>query len=300
MLDQLGHRAGTIAWHRPGGTPPAPQGKTRWVPVDLLDRKAVMRALATHPPRFVCHLAGAPSVESSWISAVPHLQVNVLGTHHLLEAVRALGRPCRVLVVSSALVYRVDGSPISESAPLAPTSPYGFTKLAQDQLALRSAADDGLDVVVARPFNHAGPRQAAGFALSSFARQIARIEAGLDPPVIRVGNLDARRDLTDVRDVVRAYEALMHHGRTGRAYNVCRGVPVRIGDLLDRLCRLSTVPVRIETDPARLRPSDVPLLEGDASRARAEVGWSPAIPVERTISDTLDWWRSEVRAASHT
>jgi len=150
--------------------------------------------------------------------------------------------------------------------------------------------------MVARPFNHAGPRQAPAFAVASFARQIARIEAGLDPPEIHVGNLDARRDMTDVRDVVEAYDRLMDGGARGRAYNICSGRAWRIGDLLEELLQHARVPVSIVVDPTRMRPNDVPVLQGDATRIRTEVGWAPAIDVERMLSDTLEWWRHDVQA----
>jgi GDP-4-dehydro-6-deoxy-D-mannose reductase len=185
---------------------------------------------------------------------------------------------------------------MAEDTPLQPASPYGLSKLAQEQLALRSAAEDGLDVVVARPFNHVGPGQNAEFALASFAHQIARIEAGLAPPVIRVGNLETRRDTTDVRDVVDAYLLLAARGRRGEVYNVCSGQAPVMRDLLDRLCALAAVPVRVEIDPDRLRPNDVPCLVGDASRLAEQTGWSPRVPLERTLQDILNSARAAVRA----
>jgi GDP-4-dehydro-6-deoxy-D-mannose reductase len=296
LLDRLGADAPIVAWYRPDT--PAPEGRPglEWRPVELTDRASVIAGVGRAKPARVFHLAGAPSVETSWTSAVPHLQINALGTDSLIEGVRRAGRPCRVLVISSAQVYQIGGEPIDEDAPLVPSSPYGLTKLAQDQIALRAASAGGLDVMVARPFNHIGPRQAPGFAVSSFARQVARIEAGLVDPVIRVGNLDTRRDITDVRDVVEAYARIMDGGVAGRAYNVCSGRAWRIRDLLEELLRLSTVPITIETDPARLRPNDVPIVQGNAARIRSELGWEPAIGVEQTLRDTLDWWRSEIRS----
>src|SRR5690606_30908938 len=174
---------------------------------------------------------------------------------------------------------------------LGPSNPYGLSKLAQDQLALRAALEEGFDVVVARPFNHIGPEQLPGFAVSSFARQIARIELGLDPPTLRVGNLEARRDITDVRDVVRAYVRIMESGTPGRAYNVCSGRSWRVRDLLHELLHFSAAEIEVEIDPARFRPNDVPTVQGDGSRIRSELGWTPEIPVERTLLDTLAWWR---------
>jgi GDP-4-dehydro-6-deoxy-D-mannose reductase len=212
-----------VAWRRPRGSAARPIAGVEWQAVNLTDHDAVVRHIARLAPTVIVHLAGAPNVRTSWQNVVPHVRTNVLGTHHLLEAVRLAGHRCRVLVVSSAQVYQASEVPLDEHAPLVPSSPYGLTKLAQEQLALRSVIEDGLAVVVARPFNHAGPGQAADFALPSFARQIARIEAGLERPIIRAGNLDARRDMTDVRDVVDAYLLLAACGLPGEAYNVCSG-----------------------------------------------------------------------------
>jgi GDP-4-dehydro-6-deoxy-D-mannose reductase len=300
LLDRLlltGGDRKPVAWHHPTGRPIASHQQTvDWQPVDLLDRDGVDRAIRALRPSRIYHLAGASHVGTSWQHSLQTLQINVLGTDHLLEAVRRLGSPCRVLVVSSALVYGDTSEAIDEDAVLRPSSPYGLSKLAQDQLALRTVAEDGLDVVVVRPFNHVGPRQDPSFALSGFARQVALIEAGRAPAEVQTGNLDARRDLTDVRDVVRAYERLMDAAPAGRPFNVCTGTAVRIGDLLQALIGLSTVRVRLTLDAARLRPNDTPVLLGNPSRIRAELGWTPAIDLARTLADTLDWWRAAVRA----
>jgi GDP-4-dehydro-6-deoxy-D-mannose reductase len=282
-----------IAWHR---QPPATShASTLCVrAVDVLDREGVRRAIADDRPAQVFHLAGAPHVGDSWRNSLPTLQVNVLGTHHLLEAVRLEHPACRVLVVTSAMIYKPGPDALDEEAPLVPSNPYGLSKLAQDQLARLTAAQDGLDVVVARPFNHVGPGQDPSFAIASFCRQIAMIEAGLMPPDIRVGNLDARRDLTDVRDVVNAYVRIMSDAESGAAFNVCSGRAHRIGDLLDTLRGLATVPITTSTDPDRMRPSDIPLLLGSADRLRQTLGWSPTIPIETTLADTLASWRAEV------
>jgi GDP-4-dehydro-6-deoxy-D-mannose reductase len=295
LLDRLADHAAIVAWCRPGGRHPDESRHLDWHPVDLLDPEAVRVNLETVAPARIYHLGGAAHVDASWSSAVPHLRANVLGTHHVLEAVRMSQRPCRVLVVSSAQIYQRSDDPISEDAPLLPGTPYGLSKLAQDQLAISAVRDDGLEVVIARPFNHTGPRQGPAFAVASFARQIARIEAGLDPPELRVGNLDARRDLTDVRDVVDAYVRLMEGAQPGRPYNICSGRAWRIGDLLDELLQMARTPVKVEVDESRLRPTDIPVIQGDATRMQADLGWWPRIPVEQTLQDTLDWWRSEVK-----
>lgn len=284
-----------IEWHRrPEALGTSPSRRVRHV--DVLDPVAVRRALADDRPSHICHLAGAPHVGDAWRNALPTLQVNVLGTHHLLDALRQTHPSCRALIVTSGMIYRAGPAALTEEAPLVPSSPYGFSKLAQDQLARLAADDDGLDVVVARPFNHIGPGQDPSFAVASFARQIALIEAGLAPPTLSVGNLDARRDLTDVRDVVAAYVRMLTSAPRGTALNVCSGRAHRIGDLLEGLRAHSRVALTVTSDPARMRPSDVPLLLGSHDRLTHMLGWTPTIPIEDTLSDTLAWWRSEVAA----
>lgn len=294
LLDRLRGNTEIIAWSGPGSTPRPVEG-VRWQPVQLLNRLDVTRALDEHRPTQIYHLAGAPSVDTSFTNALPHLQINARGTSFLLDAVAALALDCRVLVVTSAQVYQFGSLALNEETPLVPNSPYGVSKLAQDMLARVAARSDQLDVVVARPFNHVGPRQRPAFSVASFARQIARIEAGLEQPLIRVGNLNADRDLTDVRDVVAAYELLMRRGQTGRAYNICSGMAWSMADVLQQLLHRSRVAIRVEVDPARMRPNDVPLILGDGTRLRQELGWRPTIALERTLDDVLAWWRSQTR-----
>jgi GDP-4-dehydro-6-deoxy-D-mannose reductase len=287
------HTPDVIGWHR---QPPRDVriGCVRLV--DILDRDAVRRAIADDQPRQIFHLAGAPHVGNSWRDALSTLQVNVLGTHHLLDAIRLEAPRCRALIVTSGMIYLAGAEALTEDAPLVPSNPYGVSKLAQDQLARIAAEQDNIDVVVARPFNHFGPGQDPSFALSSFARQVALIEAGVLPPVLRVGNLDSRRDLTDVRDVVSAYLRIMEVAPPGTTLNVCSGRAHRIGDLLDGLLRLARVPITTTPDPDRMRPSDVPVLLGCQTRLARSIGWTPQTPIDVTLSDTLTWWRSEVAA----
>ena len=294
VINRLAGRTGLVGWSRPGGTPPPAIEGIAWSSVDMSDRSSVDAGIGAARPNQVVHLAGAANVATSFRTAVPHLAANALGTHHLIEALRQGAPACRVLVVTSAQVYATGPDRLDEHCDLRPASPYGFTKLAQDRLA-RAAAADGLDVVVARPFNHVGPGQQPDYAIAAFARQIARAEAGQAPPVLRVGNLDSWRDVTDVRDVVEAYVRLLEGGRAGQAYNVCSGRACRIGDLLDMLCAMARVPIRIEIDPERFRPVDVPVIQGDASLIRDEVGWQPQIPIKQTLADTVDDWRRIVR-----
>jgi GDP-4-dehydro-6-deoxy-D-mannose reductase len=262
--------------------------------VDLLDRDAVRARIRDLKPSVVYHCAGAPHVAHSWADTTHPLANNVLATHYLLDALRRSGRPCRVLIPGSAYVYGGGDAPIPETAAVAPANPYALSKLAQEQLGIRSVEEDGIDVIVTRSFNHTGPRQTPSFAAPAFARQLARIEARLDPPVIYVGNLDVRRDMTDVRDTVRAYELLVERGRPATPYNVCSGVARSIRELLDALLSRVQAPVRVEVDPTRLRRNDTRSLVGDPSRLMAETGWTPEIPFATMLDDLLGFWRQAV------
>jgi GDP-4-dehydro-6-deoxy-D-mannose reductase len=261
---------------------------------DLTDRTAVSRAVDEIRPSIVYHLAGAARVERAWSASAESLEANVMGTHYLLDALRRSGVNVRILIPSSAMVYAAALLPLTEDSPVGPDSPYGFSKLAQERLGVRAVATDGQDIVIARAFNHVGPRQAPSFALAGFAKQIAEIEAGLAPPVIKVGNLQATRDITDVRDTVRAYRDLVSRARAGRIYNVCSGIGAVMGALLQELVERARIDVHVEVDAERLRPIDTPVLVGDASRIHDETGWEPQIPLGRTLDDLLAYWRSVV------
>ena len=290
LLDRLAKGGSrVVAWHRPGGQPPREVAQTRWEAVDLLDATQVNDGIARVRPSAVYHCAGAAHVGRAWDSTEPTLAINVRGTHHLLQALERAGVGARVLVPSSALVYATSDDALDESHPLAPASPYGLSKLAQEMLAART--DGALAVTIARPFNHFGPRQDPYFAASGFARRIADIEQGRWAPEIAVGNLEARRDLTDVRDTVRAYQLILERGVPGRPYNVCTGRAIAIRELLDHLLARARVPITVRVDPARYRLNDTPILLGDPGRLRDELGWTPEIPLDRTLDDLLQYWR---------
>ncbi len=274
--------------------PPALASRATWLNVDLLDRDAVHRVIRELRPAGIYHCAGSPHVASSWQDTAAPLARNVLATHHLLEALGEVGRHCRLLIPGSATVYAPSASPINEQHDLAPTSPYALSKFAQERLALRSIAEDGLDVVVTRSFNHTGARQTPAFVAPSIARQIAMAERGLIPPVLKVGNLDARRDFSDVRDVVEAYVRLMTRGVCGEVYNVASGQGRTARELLEALLVRATVNIRVETDEARIRPHDAPMLVGDPSKIIAATGWSTTIGFDRMVDDLLDYWRHTV------
>ncbi len=285
-----------VAWRRPGigAAVQAAYPGIEWAEIELLDRKAVIDRVAAIAPQVVYHLAGAPHVGQSWDKSADTLAINVMATDHLLEALRAAGLRSRVVVPSSAYVYRPADHALREDDPLESSSPYGLSKIGTELAAFRAARYDGLEVVVARSFNHFGPRQDPSFFTSSVARQIAMAEAGRSQPVIVVGNLGAKRDFTDVRDTVRAYQALSRGGRAGRVYNVCSGAAHEVSELLDGLVARARTPITVHVDPARFRPNDTPLLLGDPARIRAEVGWEPVIPLRQTLLDLLDYWREIV------
>ena len=203
-----------------------------------------------------------------------------------------------MLVTTSAALYAASDAPLDEQARVAPATPYGVSKLAQEMLALAASRQQDLDVVVVRPFNHIGPGQEPGFFAPAFARQLARIEMGLDAGPMRVGNLTPRRDLTDVRDTVRAYAGLMAQGTRGEIYNVCRGEAFAIGELLDLLRAQVSAPTVVEVDPDKLRPVDVPVLVGNHDKLTAATGWQPEIPMAQTLADILDEQRATLSADS--
>ena len=281
-----------VAWHRPRATNPPLRHRdaVEWQAIDVLDREAVRAALARVRPAIVYHCAGAAHVGRAWDHIESTFATNVRGTHHVLDGLSRAGGEARVLIPSSALVYASADRPLTEDDPLVPSSPYGVSKLAQELLAVQT--DRGLTVTVARAFNHLGPRQDPHFAAADFARRIADIERGRWQPEITVGNLDAKRDLTDVRDTVRAYRSIVAHGRAGEAFNVCSGVAIAIRDLLERLIARAHVPVRIRVDRARYRPNDTPLLVGDRTRAEQRLNWTPQIPLDRALDDLLEYWRT--------
>jgi GDP-4-dehydro-6-deoxy-D-mannose reductase len=297
LLDLLAEEGGrVVALRKPGvgADTQAAYPAVTWMEIELLDRDAMRRVVGEFAPAAVYHLAGAPHVGQSWSAATETLAVNVMGTHGLFEALRLEGVPSRVVVPSSAYVYRPAERALNEDDPVEATNPYAISKVATELAAVRAARIDGIPAVVARAFNHIGPRQDPSFFASGVARQVALIEAGRLEPVIRVGNLESRRDFTDVRDTVRAYRALVERGTPGCAYNVCSGRACRMRDLLDAIVALARVNVAVQPDPDRFRPNDTPLLLGDLSRIRAATGWEPRMPIEQTLHDLLDYWRRAV------
>ncbi len=281
-------------WQMTGTTRHDTHPDARFVPCDLCDAGAVASLVERMKPEMVVHLAGQSNVPASLKDPETTLTNNILGTLHLLDACRVHAPHTRLLMVSSSEVYGPappEAQPLHEDRPLHPINPYAVSKAAQEMLALQYTHSYNLDVVVARPFNHIGPGQTDRFVVSAFARQIVAVERG-ERHAVSVGNLDAARDFTDVRDVVRAYAMLLERGERGGIYNIGQGTAVPIGDLLDMLCRLSHAEIPIERDPARLRPSDAPVMMGDTTRLRQATGWQPEIPLNQSLHEILAWWRA--------
>ena len=297
LVERLAARpAPIVGWYRPGLPPPdPPHPAVQWMAVELLDRDAVARAIATIAPGTVYHLAGAAHVAQSWQQSHDTYEGNVLATHFLLDGLRRATLHPRVVVAGSATIYRRQDRAILDTDALGPQSPYAISKLAQEMIGRQAWTDDGIPVIVSRSFNHIGPGQHPSFVASAVARQIALVEEGRQSPVITLGNLDAHRDLMDVRDTVRAYVALAERGRPGQTYNVCAGRAMAIRQLVDMLLSRSTTAVTLAQDPALLRPSDTPLMLGDHGRLTADTGWMPEIPMEQTLDDLLEFWRVQVR-----
>ncbi len=264
---------------------------------DLTLPSSLARGVEQVRPDVVLHLAGATSVASSWQQPNRSFQVNAIGTLNLLEALRSLEIDPTVVIATSAEIYGAvakEDQPISEGSPLNPISPYATSKAAQDLIAAQYHRGFKLRTIRLRLFPHTGPGRPPQFAASGFARQIARIERGLDPPVMAVGNLGSIRDFTDVRDIARAYWAAAVRGQPGEAYNVGSGHGVSIREVLDHLINLSDAKIEIRVDPERLRPADIDCLVADSSLFAETTGWKPAVPLEQTLADLLEWWRANV------
>lgn len=262
---------------------------------DLTEPGAAARVLAEVRPDRVFHLAGASVVATSWARRGEVLRANLDGSFQLLEGLRA--HPARCLLVSSAEVYGAvpeAAQPITEIQPACPLSPYALSKACQELYAGYYVRAEGLPIVIARAFNHVGPRQGPGFVWSDVARQVAAIEKGREPPVLEVGTITTARDFTDVRDMVRAYWLLLEQGVPGEVYNAASGRAVTIRTVVDGFLALARHPIEVRVVPERVRPIDLPLLLGDAGRLRALTGWKPRVPLEQSLADVLADWRARV------
>ena len=264
---------------------------------DIRDAASMRRLIKTIEPDYIFHLAAQSFVQLSFTAPEETIVTNITGNLNVLEAVRQLNLDPVIHVAGSSEEYglvKEDEIPIKEENPLRPLSPYGVSKIAQENLSIQYHRSYGLKTVVTRAFNHTGPRRGEVFATSNFAKQIAEIEKGKKEPVIHVGNLEAKRDWTDVRDIIKAYLLAVEKCDYGEPYNICSGKAWKISEMLDTLLNLSGTKVETRQDPKRLRPSDVPILLGDYTKFKEKTGWRPEIPFETTLKDLLDYWRERV------
>lgn len=265
--------------------------------LDILEPGAVYELLKTLRPDYIFHLAAQSSVAVSWKNPGLTVDVNIKGTLAVLDAVRQLDYKPRILLIGSGEEYghvEPEEIPILETTLLRPGNLYAATKACQNMIGKIYADAYGMDIMSVRAFNHVGPNQAPLFVVADFCKQVAEIEKGVRTPVMKVGNLAAKRDFTDVRDVVRAYVLLMEKGATGETYNVGSGHAVSIEEVLKQILNLSKVKVNVETDPRKFRPVDVPIIEANIRKLQACTGWMPEIGLKQTLAETLEFWRSHV------
>jgi GDP-4-dehydro-6-deoxy-D-mannose reductase len=288
---------GTVRWRSRMDNIVQIQKKIRLIEADLKDMVSLRAALVESKPDRIFHLAAQSFVPTSWKCPAETFAINAIGEINLFEAVLALDLKSKIQIAGSSEEYGQvfsDEIPMKETNPLRPLSPYAVSKVAQDLLAFQYYKSYGLRTVRTRGFNHTGPRRGDVFVTSSFAKQIAEIEKKKRPPVIYVGNLEAKRDFTDVRDMVRAYWLALERGVEGEVYNIGRGQAFSMKEVLDLLMSLSRAKMEVKVDPARLRPSDVPVLLSDSTKFVSLTGWRPMIPFKQTIVDLLNYWRERV------
>jgi GDP-4-dehydro-6-deoxy-D-mannose reductase len=274
-------------------------GRTTFIGADLTNPEIATAMMAQAQPARVYHLAGQAFAPISWQDPWGTIEINLRAQVNVLSALAKMQSTARVLVIGSIDEFgRVEPAqvPVTETTALRPDSPYGVSKIAQDFLGLQYFLSNNLQIVRVRPSNHIGPRQNEQFVTSNFAKQIAEIEVGKQAPILYVGNLTARRDFTDVRDMVRAYYLALEKCTPGEAYNIGSERAVSIESVLDTMLKQSRVPIRVEQDPGRFRPSDTPVMYCDASKFRKQTGWHTTILLEQSLRDILDYWRTKVKS----
>lgn len=266
---------------------------------DMRDLSSMMCLIEMIKPDYIFHLAAQSFVPTSWIAPADTLFTNINGQLNILEAVKYLKLDCRIQLACSSEEYGMvypDELPIKETNPLRPLSPYAVSKVAQDYLGYQYFMSYGIKIIRTRGFNHTGPRRGDVFVTSNFAKQIAEIEAKLKEPIIYVGNLEAKRDFTDVRDMVKGYWLALDKGEPGEVYNISSAKLYSIKQVLDMLLQLTNAKIEIKVDPNRLRPSDVPILLGDNTKFRNKTGWEPSINFKQTLIDLLNYWRNKIKS----
>ena len=290
---------GTLRWRSKTDNIDHLKNRVQMFECDLRDAASVHQMMGEVRPDRIFHLAGQSFVPMSWKAPSETMTTNAVGQINLLESIREFKLNPRIQIAGSSEEYGLVAEnelPLVETSPLRPLSPYAVSKVAQDLLGYQYAHSYNMFIIRTRAFNHTGPRRGEVFATSNFAKQIASIEAGLQEPVIRVGNLDSRRDFTDVRDIIRGYWLALEKGEAGEVYNLCSEKAVSIREMLNLLLSKTSKRISIQTDPARMRPSDVMSLLGNCSKFRDRTGWKPTIPFERTLEDLLNYWREKIKA----
>jgi len=265
--------------------------------IDLNNAEEVEELITSEKPDFICHLAAQASPSKSFADPMATFTNNIAAEFSILEAVKKSDLRTRILIISTGDIYgivRPADIPIDEETPLRPATPYAVSKIAQDYLSLQYTLAYKIDTVRLRPYNHIGPGQKEGYVVSDFAKQIAEIEKEKKEPVLSVGNLDAGRDFTDVRDIVKAYELALGKGESGEVYNIGSGKSHKISDVLQTLLSFSTKKITVEVDQKKFRPIDVPEIVCDYEKFHKLTGWKPEIPFEKTLQDILDYWRKIV------
>lgn len=264
--------------------------------LDILDAEAVRAIVRQFQPDHIYHLAGVATMDGA--SRQPSLayEVSVLGTHNLLDAAMNGPRPPRILYVSTSHVYGRSSRKLTEESPLGPANPYAASKAMAELLAFQYRGRDKGGVITVRSFSHTGPGQTPDYVFPNIAKQFAEIEAGLRPPKLILGNLNSKRDFSDIRDAVRAYCMVLEQARAGEVYNVCSGTAVALADIVEMFRALSNTKVEIVQDPSRVRSDEIPEICGDATKIHADTGWKPEISLEQTIKDLLDYWRLKCRS----
>lgn len=274
------------------------KNKIELVECDIIDSYGVDKTIADIKPEYIFHLAAQAFVPSSWKSPIETLNTNIIGSLNLFEAIKKNNKEITIQIAGSSEEYglvKENEVPIKETNPLRPLSPYGVSKVSMDLLGYQYNKSYGLKIVRTRAFNHEGPRRGESYVTSNFSKQVALIEAGEQEPVLHVGNLEAKRDYTDVRDIVKAYWLAVEKGIPGEVYNIASGKAYKIHAIVDILKKLSKTEFEVKEDPKRLRPSDVQILLGDSTKFRKQTGWKPEIPFEKTMEDLLDYWREKIK-----
>ncbi|MBN2168359.1 MAG: GDP-mannose 4,6-dehydratase [Actinobacteria bacterium] len=288
---------GTVRWRSRMENIVDVENDVALIDCDLRDPIATKHCIAEVKPDYIFHLAAQSFVPTSWKAPTETVTTNMVGQINIFEAVRDLGLSTRIQIAGSSEEYGLvheDEVPIKETNPLRPLSPYGVSKVGQDLLGYQYFMSYGLNIIRTRAFNHTGPRRGEVFVCSNFSKQVAMIEKGKKSPVIEVGNLSARRDFTDVRDMVKGYWLSLEKGEPGEVYNLGSGKDMTMREMLDMLLEHTDVEIEVRQDPERMRPSDVEILLADITKFSSVTGWKPEIPFEKTLKDLLEYWRERI------